>query len=162
MQHVYSPWRFSYVTRGKDDGGCVFCAIGSAAAERDAELFVLQRAEHHFVVLNIYPYTTGHLMVVPYEHRASLSELSEAALAELARLSARVERLLLDVYRAEGINLGMNLGRCAGAGIAEHLHLHAVPRWCGDTNFMTVTADTRVLPEDLAETWRKLAGRLGP
>jgi len=160
MQRVFSPWRFSYVSRGKDDGGCVFCSIGAADAERDAELFVLHRAEHNFVVLNIYPYTTGHLMVVPYLHRDRLSGLPSVALTEMAELSARVERLLLDEYRAEGINLGMNLGRCAGAGIADHLHLHAVPRWCGDTNFMTVTGDTRVLPEDLGETWRKLRGKL--
>jgi len=160
MQHVFSPWRFSYVSRGKDDAGCVFCSIGAAGPERDAELFVLHRAEHHFIVLNIYPYTTGHLMVVPFEHHSSLSDLPAAALAELAGLAAKVERLLLDQYHAEGINMGMNLGRCAGAGIADHLHLHAVPRWCGDTNFMTVTGDTRVLPEDLGETWRKLRGKL--
>jgi len=160
MEHLFSPWRFRYVTQPKGENGCVFCRIVESNPAEDETHFVLLRADHHFVVLNIYPYTTGHLMVVPYQHEASLSRLSQEALGELAQLAARAERLLIDVYRAEGVNLGMNLGQCAGAGIQEHLHLHAVPRWCGDTNFMTVTGRTRVLPEELRETWRKLHGRI--
>jgi ATP adenylyltransferase len=160
MEHLFSPWRFRYVTQPKGENGCVFCRIVESDPAEDEEHFVLARADHHFVVLNIYPYTTGHLMVVPYKHEASLSRLPREALGELAQLAARAERLLIDVYRAEGVNLGMNLGQCAGAGIQEHLHLHAVPRWCGDTNFMTVTGRTRVLPEELRETWRKLHGRI--
>ncbi len=160
MEHLYSPWRFQYVTKAKDEPGCVFCRIGEADPQQDETFYVVHRAERNFLVLNIYPYTTGHLMIVPYQHEASLSGLPQESLVELATLSARVERLLLDVYHAEGINFGMNLGHCAGAGIVEHLHLHAVPRWCGDTNFMTITGDTRVLPEELKDTWRKLQGQL--
>jgi len=160
MEHLFSPWRFRYVTQPKDEGGCVFCRIAHSGPDEDERNYVLSRADHHFVVLNIYPYTTGHVMIVPYLHEASLSRLPEVALEELARLAAASERLLLDVYGAEGVNLGMNLGQCAGAGIQEHLHLHAVPRWCGDTNFMTVTGNTRVLPEELHATWSKLRGRI--
>jgi ATP adenylyltransferase len=160
MDYLFSPWRFRYVTRPKDESGCVFCQIARSDHARDEEHFVLARADHHFVVLNIYPYTTGHIMVVPYLHEASLSRLPHESLDELAHLAARSERLLLEVYGAEGVNLGMNLGHCAGAGIQEHLHLHAVPRWCGDTNFMTVTGMTRVLPEELHATWVKLSGKI--
>jgi len=160
MEHLFSPWRFQYVSQTKDEQGCVFCRIASADATEDQTHFVLHRGEHHFLVLNIYPYTTGHLMIVPYVHESRLSALHPEALNEMAALSARVERLLIDVYRSEGINFGMNLGHCAGAGIEDHLHLHAVPRWCGDTNFMTVTGNSRVLPEGLQDTWTKLHGRL--
>ena len=124
MEHLFSPWRFRYVTQPKDQTGCVFCRIAGSDPGEDEACFVLARGEHHFVVLNIYPYTTGHVMVVPYQHEASLSRLPREALEELARLAASCERLLLDVYGAEGVNLGMNLGHCAGAGIQEHLHLH--------------------------------------
>jgi ATP adenylyltransferase len=160
MEHLFSPWRFRYVTQAKSDGACVFCSIAEADPERDEALFVVHRAAHHFLVLNIYPYTSGHLMIVPYRHQAHLYDSAAEALLEMGELAARVERLLLTEYRAEGINFGMNLGHCAGAGIEQHIHVHAVPRWCGDTNFMTVTGQTRVLPEDLEETWRKLRGRL--
>jgi ATP adenylyltransferase len=160
MEYLFSPWRFRYVTQPKNETGCVFCRIAGSDTGEDEKHFVLARCDHHFVILNIYPYTTGHVMVVPYQHEANLSGLSREALEELARLAASVERLLLDVYGAEGVNLGMNLGHCAGAGIQEHLHLHAVPRWCGDTNFMTVTARTRVLPEELHATWVKLRGKI--
>ena len=110
-------------------------------------------------MLNIYPYTTGHVMIVPYDHVARLEALTSRALAEIGQLAQRVERVLTEIYRPHGINLGMNLGRCSGAGIAEHLHLHVLPRWCGDTGFITITGGTRVMPEDLGETWRKLHGR---
>jgi ATP adenylyltransferase len=160
MEHLFSPWRFQYVSKTKGEQGCVFCRLASADPSEDRAHFVLHRGEHHFLVLNIYPYTTGHLMIVPYVHESSLSALQPEALNELAALWVRVERLLKDVYRAEGINFGMNLGHCAGAGIEDHLHLHAVPRWCGDTNFMTVTGNSRVLPEELQDTWAKLHGRL--
>jgi len=160
MDHLFSPWRFDYVSRpDKETEGCVFCGLGRADVSEDEAGFVLHRGQHHYSVLNLYPYTSGHLMIVPYEHQAKLAELSAESLAELTSLAARVEALLDEVYKPDGINLGMNLGECAGAGIADHLHLHAVPRWCGDTNFITVTGRTRVLPEDLHETWRKLRER---
>jgi len=135
------------------------CDLAAEDSSNDARSFILQRARHHFLVLNIYPYNTGHLMIVPYQHAARLSALSAGSIAEMFDLAVRVEKVLLEVYRPEGINLGMNLGTCAGAGIADHLHLHVVPRWSGDTNFMTVSGGTRVLPEDLPGTWSKLQGR---
>lgn len=160
MDRLFSPWRYSYVSAAPQDGECVLCSIGGADPVEDPRHFVVSRHSGHFVVLNIYPYNSGHLMIVPYAHAARLTELDAAARAEMFEIASRAERLLFDVYRAEGVNLGMNLGRCAGAGIAAHLHLHAVPRWGGDTSFMTVTGETRVLPEDLHDTWRKLRGRL--
>ncbi len=160
MDRLFTPWRYAYVTGPKTDGECVLCAIGAAAPEQDASLFVLRRASRHYLVLNIYPYNPGHLMVVPYRHVGRLSDLDTEARGELLDLAASAERALERVYRAEGLNVGLNLGKCAGAGLDGHLHLHVVPRWGGDVNFMTVTGETRVIPEDLAETWRKLSENL--
>ncbi len=146
--------------------GCVFCnmlaAIDFAAvqgmpredADRAAHIFF--RGEHNFLVLNAFPYNSGHLMVVPYQHQSSLAALPEPAAAEMMRLARRVETALRSVYSPDGINLGLNLGESAGAGVAHHLHLHAVPRWSGDTNFMSVIGETRVLPEMLEDTWRRV------
>lgn len=163
MDHLFTPWRMAYVAGGGSGaaggGSCVLCALRDADPADDEASFIVHRAPGHYVVLNIYPYTSGHVMVVPHEHASRLAELSEASLSGLARLAARAEAVLEEVYRPEGINLGMNLGRCAGAGMPDHLHLHVVPRWTGDTAFMTVTGATRVLPEDLRETWRRLRGR---
>ena len=122
----------------------------------DARSFVVHRAARSYVILNRYPYTSGHLMVVPYDHVASLGELAGETLTEMILLARDAERHLREVYRPEGLNIGMNLGQAAGAGIAGHVHLHVLPRWTGDTNFMTVTGETRVVPEDLETTWRKL------
>ena len=158
MESLFTPWRYPYVT-GHEEEGCVLCRVAATEEEQDESVFILHRARHHFVVLNIYPYTSGHLMIVPYQHHARLSDLSPAALAEMAALAARAEQVLEEVYRPEGINMGLNLGRCAGAGIIDHLHLHALPRWCGDTSFMTVTGGARVLPEELSQSWQKLYGR---
>jgi ATP adenylyltransferase len=160
MEHLFSPWRFKYVTEAQEEKGCELCRIAAVDSSKDESVFIIHRAEHHFLVLNIYPYTSGHLMIVPYEHRSRLADLSSEALIEFSSLAARVEKVLTEVYRPEGINMGMNLGQCAGAGIIEHLHMHAVPRWTGDTSFMTVVGATRVIPEDLHETWRKLRERL--
>jgi ATP adenylyltransferase len=160
MQHLFTPWRFKYVTQVEHQKGCVLCQIAATDPSEDESVFVLHRAAHHFLVLNIYPYTSGHLMIVPYEHCSRLAELPSAALSEFTELAVRVEKLLTKVYRPEGINMGMNLGLCAGAGIVEHLHMHAVPRWTGDTSFLTVVGETRVIPEELAETWRKLKEHL--
>ena len=158
MERLFTPWRYEYVTRQKDREGCVLCH--AAAAEDDRSVYVLHRGASLFVVLNIYPYTSGHVMVVPYDHVARLEDLSKEALSEMGLLAQRVERALTKTYRPDGINLGMNLGRCSGAGIAEHLHLHILPRWCGDTGFITVTGGARVIPEELSETWRKLHERI--
>jgi ATP adenylyltransferase len=154
MDYLWSPWRYRYVSTAKPSDECVFCA--KIAQNRDAENFILHRGRFNFVLLNLYPYTSGHLMVVPYEHVPTLEQAAAATLAEMIALTRRAEMRLRAVYRPHGINVGMNLGECAGAGVAGHLHMHVVPRWVGDSSFMTVTGETRVLPEDLPITYSKL------
>jgi len=160
MDRVFCPWRYAYITEPRSrPEDCVLCAVGSADRARDSDGLVVHRAQHHFIVMNLYPYTSGHVMIVPYRHVPRLVELTEDALHELVRLTSRAEVVLEQVYRPDGLNVGLNIGRAAGAGIAEHLHVHVVPRWAGDSNFMTVTGETRVLPEHVQESWRKLEGR---
>ena len=118
---------------------------------------MVHRAAHNFVILNRFPYTSGHVMVVPYEHVASLEDLPDETLVEMIRLAREAEKHLRAIYRPDGLNLGMNLGKSAGAGIAGHVHMHVLPRWTGDTNFMTVVGETRVVPEDLEATWERLS-----
>ncbi len=152
------------------DMHCVFCnmiaavdyaiANGMDAVEAEAATYLLERGERNFMVLNAYPYNGGHLMVVPYRHEDSLAGLPLEDADELLRMTRRAERVLRSVYRPDGLNLGLNLGQAAGAGVAEHLHLHAVPRWSGDNNFMSVLAETRVLPEMLGESWRRIRAAL--
>jgi ATP adenylyltransferase len=154
MDHLWSPWRYQYVQKEKTSAGCVFCQ--AATAERDEENLVVHRARKNYIILNLYPYSTGHLMVVPYEHVDLLQYASQETLEEMILLTQRAQIHLGEIYRPPGFNLGMNLGESAGAGIAEHIHMHVLPRWPGDTNFMTTVAETRVLPEDLLSTWRKL------
>lgn len=158
MDYLWTPWRYSYIT-GQDREespvtSCIFCA--AAASHDDEKNLVVFRAAHNFIIVNRFPYTSGHVMVVPYAHVASLEEAPEPALLEMMRLARRCEKELRAAYRPDGLNFGMNLGKSAGAGVAGHLHLHALPRWTGDANFMTPIAETRVLPEDLAVTWRRL------
>ena len=155
MDHLWSPWRYQYVSKAAEgEQGCIFCE--KLAENRDAENFIVHRARFNFVILNLYPYTSGHLMVVPYEHVPTLNEARPETLAEMMQLTRRAERALTAVYRPHGLNVGMNLGEAAGAGIAGHIHMHVLPRWRGDANFMSVVGETRVLPEALDETWRKL------
>lgn len=161
MDYLFTPWRYAYVSAGRRADGCVFCRIAAEDPARDASFHVVHRGRFCFVVLNIFPYNTGHLMVVPRAHAARLGALDDASRLELFDLAVRAERVLEEEYRPDGINLGMNLGSSAGAGIADHLHLHVVPRWAADTNFMTVAGETRILPEDLARTWERLQGRFG-
>jgi ATP adenylyltransferase len=158
MDYLWSPWRFRYVTEVAKADGCAFCELVRGDPARDRDHYILRRARLNFVFLNLYPYTTGHLLVAPYAHVAYLSELDPASLQEMASLARVAEHALAAVYHAEGYNLGMNLGKCAGAGVADHLHLHFLPRWVGDTNFISVVSETRVLPEDLPVTYDKLAG----
>ena len=132
-----------------------------AAEDRDEERLIVHRGEHNFVVLNRFPYTSGHVMVVPYRHVPDLSGLDEPAASELMALTRASERHLRAVYRPDGLNLGMNIGESAGAGIAGHIHMHVLPRWAGDANFMTTVGQTRVLPEDLNVTWRRLREAFG-
>jgi ATP adenylyltransferase len=152
MEHLWSPWRLSYVTATPSTAECVFCDAGAAEAH---ELVVASRPLA-FVILNLFPYNNGHLMVVPRRHIASLAALSQDELSELMSLTRDAEIALNEAYQPQGINVGINLGRPAGAGIVDHIHIHLVPRWTGDTNFMSVVGQTRVLPEELNATATRL------
>jgi ATP adenylyltransferase len=182
MDRLFTPWRYAYITAKEDhplkkgvpqklsawpgDLNCVFCnmlaavdyaiANGMDPAEAEESIGLLERGKTGFLVLNAYPYSNGHLMAVPYQHEASLAALPLETATELMTLMRRAERILRKVYHPDGLNMGLNLGESAGAGVAHHLHVHALPRWSGDTNFMTVVAETRVLPEILADTWKRL------
>jgi ATP adenylyltransferase len=163
MDHLWSPWRYQYVSSagivplGKDF--CFFCQIAANLAE-DAVNLVVLRAERSFVLLNRYPYCSGHLMIAPYAHVAALAEAEAATLEEMMRLAQRCESALRQVYAPDGFNFGFNIGQAAGAGVAGHIHMHGLPRWSGDTSFMTTIGETRVLPEDLAAIREKLAAAL--
>jgi ATP adenylyltransferase len=154
MDNLWAPWRLEYVQNADAIEGCVFC---NAAAGDDEEQLVVHRGELAFVLLNKFPYASGHLMVAPYRHGANFPDLDDAEALEVHRLATQGIAALAEVFRPEGCNLGWNIGRIAGAGIVDHGHLHVVPRWAGDTNFMPVLADVRVIPEHLVETRRNLA-----
>lgn len=146
MERLFTPWRMAYVTSADRDPGCVLCRASEEGT--DAERLIVHRGERNLVLMNLYPYTGGHVMVVPVRHLGSLAEAEPAELAEMMMLARRLETVMREVYHPDGINLGMNLGRSAGAGVADHIHMHLVPRWTGDTNFMTVVGGTRVIPEE--------------
>ena len=185
MERLWTPWRYAYVSRaeepsragvpaalggwaesGAEDSGCVFCnmiaavdyaiAKGMAVEEAEKAAHILLRGPTCFLCLNAFPYATGHVLIVPYRHVDSLAALEVEAAQEMMALAQRVETALREVYDPAGMNFGLNLGEAGGAGIAGHIHMHALPRWIGDTNFMTVVADTRVLPETLDTTWARL------
>jgi ATP adenylyltransferase len=156
MDYLWTPWRSTYMEAKKEPGRCIFCeAAGDPAA--DESNLVVFRAQHCFVILNRFPYTSGHLMIVPYEHVPKLSGMSRNAAIELMDVARRTEEILESSYRPDGLNIGMNVGAAAGAGIAEHTHLHMLPRWSGDANFMTTVAHVRIIPEALEDTYRKLS-----
>lgn len=154
MQSLWAPWRMQYILADKTAQGCIFCLKPQEAD--DTRNHVLLRGRTCYAMLNIYPYSNGHLMVVPYKHTPDLDDLAEAELADLIGMVRQCQRVLHIALKPEGYNIGVNIGEAAGAGIKEHLHIHVVPRWKGDSNFMSVTADTRVVPESLDETLRKL------
>lgn len=154
MDYLWSPWRFQYVSKSPESVGCIFCQ--KAAEQHDEANWILYRGLHCYVILNLYPYSTGHLMVAPYAHVAALAGVSADGLAEMMELARRSEHALEQVYHPDGLNLGMNLGKAAGAGVAGHVHLHVLPRWFADSNFVTVVGETRVIPEDLSLTYQKL------
>jgi ATP adenylyltransferase len=156
MDYIWTPWRYQYmaqVNSGKQPE-CIFC--DAVARNNDAETLIVYRGAKAFVILNRYPYTSGHVMIVPYAHVAELQLCEAAALTEMMQLAQRVEAAFRNVYKPDGMNFGMNLGRAAGAGVAGHLHMHGLPRWYGDANFMSVTAETRVHPEELQTTYERL------
>ena len=154
MDRLWSPWRYEYVTGSGSQEGCIFCE--KAAQNRDRENYILYRGRKNYLLLNLYPYTTGHLMIAPFEHAPTLESTSEGTLEEMAILARASERHLRAVYAPRGLNIGMNIGECAGAGVADHVHMHVVPRWPGDSSFMTTAGETRVLPEALETTYEKL------
>jgi ATP adenylyltransferase len=158
---LWSPWRYDYITGSgaAKTTGCAFCGILSNSAS-DEENFILLRAGFNFVVLNIYPYGTGHLLIVPYDHLADLSSAEKAATDEMMDLTKRVQAAIAGAYRPDGFNIGLNLGKAAGAGVADHYHLHILPRWIGDVNFMTTFGQTRTIPETLRTTFDKLNGNI--
>jgi ATP adenylyltransferase len=161
VERLWSPWRHAYIssTGAKNpDPACIFCTASQNPADDEANL-VVHRGDQNFVILNRYPYISGHLMVAPYAHIGKLSDAPKSATDEMMDLVKTCERGLRQAYSPEGFNLGMNLGRVAGAGIADHIHMHILPRWGGDTNFMSTVSDTRVLPEDLSTTYEKLRGK---
>lgn len=152
---IWAPWRLEYVERADELPGCIFCLAAEEGA--DEERLVVHRGERAFVLLNKYPYASGHLLVAPYRHVGELGELADDEALEIHRLAACCLDALAAAYAPRGYNLGWNLGRAAGAGIVDHVHEHVVPRWVGDTNFLPVLADVKAMPEHLAETRRKLA-----
>ena len=154
MDHIFTPWRYAFVTGADKAAGCIFCDLPSL--NDDGKALIVHRAQHCFVILNAYPYTSGHVMVSPYEHVDQLQKLSEPAAQEMMALTRKLEGILRELYHPEGLNLGMNLGKAAGAGIAGHIHMHVLPRWVADANFMSTIGETRVLPEDLATTYKRM------
>jgi ATP adenylyltransferase len=181
MDYLWTPWRYPYLVDADPDGRkgvpealaawtgdchCVFCNLiaatrfaverGGSVLEADGAANIVLRAEYNFIVLNAFPYSSGHVMIVPYAHQESLAGLDRSTALEIMMLAQRTEAVLRQVYTPHGINMGLNLGKAAGAGVAGHLHMHALPRWLGDANFMTVIGETRVLPEALETTWQKL------
>jgi ATP adenylyltransferase len=161
MDRLWTPWRYRYVssiTGETTPDRCIFCI--QAAAGDDEAYFIVHRAQHNFVMLNKYPYTNGHVLIAPYEHVAKLSEARPEALTEMMQLAVRCEVALRALYNPDGVNLGMNLGEAAGAGVAGHIHLHMLPRWSGDASFMSTVAETRILPEELALTYKRMKAAL--
>ena len=181
MDYLWTPWRYAYITTPDGDSRpgvparlaawpgdhhCVFCNLiasidyaiknGMNAEEAEAAAGLILRGQHCFICLNAFPYTSGHVMVMPYAHLDRLALLPAETAHELIELAQQTEQALERLYRPDGLNFGINLGKAAGAGVAGHLHLHALPRWSGDTNFMTSIAETRILPEDLPTTWKRL------
>jgi len=160
MDYLWTPWRYAYVT--SDDtsshgGNCIFCDL--LRSGDDEKALIVYRGEFNFIILNAFPYTSGHSMIVPYEHVDRMHKVPEAAGIEMMLLARRLEAALLELYHPDGLNLGMNIGKAAGAGIAGHIHMHALPRWVADGNFISVIGETRVLPELLSTTYRRLKNK---
>jgi ATP adenylyltransferase len=156
MDNLWTPWRFHYLKSASDKDECVFCRILSDGMAGDPEHFILVRGVQCFVILNRFPYTSGHLMVVLFRHVATLQDCTESEINEMIHWARTCEGRLREVYSPDGFNVGLNIGHCAGAGVAGHLHMHVVPRWTGDANFVSVIGQTRTIPEELEQTYAKL------
>lgn len=158
MDHLWTPWRYAYVSGADRQSDCIFC---NAPKESDEQARIVYRGSHCYIILNTYPYTNGHVMVVPYAHLDELRSLPADAAREMMVLTQRMEGVLRSLYRPDGINLGMNIGKAAGAGVAGHIHMHILPRWVADANFISVIGETRVMPEALEATWERIRKELG-
>ena len=154
MNHLWSPWRMEYIENNNKEDGCVFCK--AQAKDDSADNLIAYRGDLAYVILNRFPYTSGHLMVIPFEHKSSLEELDPATRAEMMELTSRCTTALKNIYKPQGFNIGVNMGEVAGAGVLGHVHIHIVPRWKGDTNFMSSVGQTRVLPEALEATYQRV------
>jgi len=159
VDYLWTPWRYAYVSSADKAPECVFCHLQDMGDDERA--LIVHRGRHNFIVLNAYPYTSGHVMIVPFQHLDRLTKLHVEAIQEMTELGQRLEGILFEVYHPDGVNLGMNIGKAAGAGVAGHVHMHVLPRWVADANFMTVVGETRVLPELLAETYKRLKQKFG-
>ncbi len=153
MDYLWTPWRYAYVTNADKVEGCVFC---EKLNQDDRDALIVHRGEHCYIVLNIFPYTSGHIMIVPYAHFDQLHNLPAPAAQEMMVLMQRMEQVLRRLYQPDGLNVGMNIGKAAGAGVAGHIHMHVLPRWVADANFVSVIGETRVLPEALETTWERM------
>jgi ATP adenylyltransferase len=158
MDYLWTPWRYAYVTAAKKISGCVFCDLPKE--EDDAKVRIVYRSQNCYIVLNTYPYTPGHVMIVPFAHLDELQKLPAAAANEMMELAQRIERVLRVLYSPDGINMGLNIGKAAGAGVAGHIHMHVLPRWVADSNFVSVIGETRILPESLEMTYERIKGAL--
>ena len=161
MDYLWTPWRYAYITtaaKSTASAQCIFCDLPKLP---DVDAKIVHRAEHCFIILNSFPYTSGHVMVVPFAHLDELEKLPQAAANEMMSLSQKMESVLHQVYSPDGINIGMNIGRAAGAGVAGHIHMHVLPRWVADANFASVIGETRMLPETLDVTWKRMTEALG-
>jgi ATP adenylyltransferase len=158
MDYLWTPWRYAYVTAAEKISGCVFCDLPKEGD--DAKVRIVYRSQNCYIVLNTYPYTPGHVMIVPFAHLDELQKLPAAAANEMMELAQRIERVLRVLYSPDGINMGLNIGKAAGAGVAGHIHMHVLPRWVADSNFVSVVAETRILPESLEMTYERIKGAL--
>lgn len=158
MDYLWTPWRYAYVSAAEKAAVCVFCELANLGDDERAH--IVHRGKYCFVILNAFPYTPGHVMIVPYKHLDELQKLAPEAAHEMMRLSQLMESVLRELYHPDGINLGMNIGKAAGAGIAGHIHMHVLPRWVADANFLSVVGETRILPETLDMSWKRIRGAL--
>jgi len=158
MDHLWTPWRYAYVSGAAKISGCIFCDLPKGGD--DAKVHIVSRAKYCYIILNTYPYTNGHVMIVPFEHVDELHKLDKPAAQEMTELAQRMEAVLRQLYSPDGINLGMNIGKAAGAGVAGHIHMHVLPRWVADANFVSVVGETRILPESLDMTYQRIRGAL--
>ncbi len=155
MDYLWTPWRYAYITTASSASGCIFCELPNLGDDKQAH--IVFRGRHCFIILNLFPYSPGHVMVVPFAHLDELQKLPTDAANEMMALSQRAETALRELYHPDGVNLGMNIGKAAGAGVAGHIHMHVLPRWVADANFMSVVGETRVLPESMETTYEKLS-----